>query len=83
MKRSTGEVSWGKYGKKVSEIDTTANIMYNVSTIIQRNLPNMIQAKSFAVALGGKHMKRVLALILSLVMLLSLVPTTAWAEDME
>lgn len=83
MKRSTGEVSWGKYGKKVSEIDTTANIMYNVSTIIQRNLPNMIQEKSFAVALGGKHMKRVLALILSLVMLLSLVPTTAWAEEME
>ena len=83
MKRSTGEVSWEKYGKKVSEIDTTANIMYNVSTIIQRNLPNMIQAKSSAVALGGKHMKRVLALILSLVMLLSLVPTTAWAEEME
>lgn len=83
MKRRTGEVSWEKYGKKVSEIDTTANIMYNVSTIIQRNLPNMIQAKNFAVALGGKHMKRVIALILSLVMLLSLVPTTAWAEDME
>lgn len=42
MKRSTGEVSWEKYGKKVSGIDTTANSMYNVSTIIQRNLPNMI-----------------------------------------